>query len=282
MEGDTVYDTALSDPRLKMNPAYIPPGTSNWDQWTKDNVRQYSNLAWSGSLGSWMDVGLSGFGLAAFKTLTVKDPDKQIFDVASKLDAIAYKPENTQPISFWSADSLKNNFVTPVTDLLVTVKNDVSDLGGFLSNNTLSLAKDTLTSVPEQSQNLVNYLSGGTITEDIGTWWNSWESLERAKKSDTYQGASTRAEKFLRALPYAANDLAEKATDVFMLPLRGVFKVLEKPSESVAESIRQYGIERGIDGKKAISERLQNYSELPYMAGGLVAFGMSIWMGPRY
>ncbi|MCB1721711.1 MAG: hypothetical protein KDI11_08155 [Alphaproteobacteria bacterium] len=273
-EGDTDYDLSASDPRLKANPAYIALGASNWDQWTKDNVRQYSNLTYSGGIGNPIDFLLSIPGLVAFKALTIKDPERQVIDIASTLDEMSYRPENSQPVKIGTMQKLKTAFITEPSRLIQTVGHDVRDFSQFLTHAAPGFLWDSVKAIPEKSAAFGRYVSSPEILGDLKEWATTYNSFE----SGTFQQASL-AKKMLLAPAFAVNDAMEKVTDVGMLPFKGLFKIVEEPSAKVAESIRQYGIERGVDGKKSISEKLQNYSELPYMVGGMTALGISLSSG---
>lgn len=285
VDGDTIYNTTESHPLLKANPSFVPGGVSDWSGWSEGNVRQYSVMTVSGGLGTPIDIALSLPGIAAFKALTIKDPAKQVFQTWAKLDEIAYKPENVEPINFRSTKGLRAAFIDAPQQLITLAKQDFKDLAAFTRNHAPGFFAAIPGSFVERSKNLASYVfaSDSQITRDLREWGSNWKFVQSTKdtlESEAYKNAGWSKSLYWPAFAaYAANDTAEKLTDVAMLPFKAIFKVLEKPSEEIAEAIRRYGIERRVDGKKAISERLQNYSEIPYMMGGLGFLGWALATG---
>lgn len=263
IDGDTKYNTQDSHPLLKANPAFVPGGVSDWSSWADGNVRQYGTLTSSGQVDNPFDMLLSLPGLAAFKTLTIPNPEKQVFEISSKLDEIAFKPANNHPIQAGTLNTLKRVFEGP-HKLLQTLKTDMVDFGGFIKNHGPGFLSSLPGAFRDSAVQFKDYMASGKegIGKDLKEWATSFDSFG----SDKFKEAST-AQKFLYSVPFALNDTAEKLTDIIMLPFKATFKTLSKPVEPIAQAITDYGIARGIDGKKAISEKLQNYSELPYFLG---------------
>lgn len=265
IDGDTKYNTAESHPLLKANPSFVAGGVSDWSSWADGNVRQYGTLTSSGQVDNPFDMLLSLPGLAAFKALTIANPARQVHEISSKLDSIAFKPENNHPIQSGTFSALKGTFNAPY-NLLQTLKTDIVDFGGFLKNHGPVFLSALPGAFKDSAIQFKDYMSSGKdgIGKDLKDWATNFNSLE----SVTFKEASM-AKKFLYSVPFALNDTAEKLTDVIMLPFKATFKALSKPVEPIAQAITDYGIARDIDGKKTISEKLQNYSELPYTLGSL-------------
>lgn len=282
--GDTTYDITLSNPLLKSNPSYVPGGVSDWTGWAEGNIDQYSLLSTSAFAGfggdeNPMDALIGLPGLAAFKLLTIKDPAKQVFEIASTLDKAAYQSENNQPIKKSAWDRVLQT-ANSAGSLLNTIGQDAIDIARFTKDHGGEFFGAIPGQVLKRSQELGQYIMlPSVVAEDVGQWVSTWEMLQSKEYENTHEKwktASTLREKLLygsalsgHTILGVADGLLHKGADIFRLPFNAVFKILEEPSAKIAEAAKNYGIDRGVDGKKVLSERIQNYTEIPYFGVAL-------------